>query len=178
MLNKESAGLLLVDVQGKLATQMFDADALMDNLKKLIQGVQLLGLPVIWLEQLPEKLGATHPELVELLTAEPIAKSSFSGLGNVDVRQAIETSKKSQWLVAGIESHVCVYQSVRDLLSANHHVYVVSDAVSSRDPKNKELALNVMQNAGAQLTSVEMVLFELQKKAEGEVFKQLIQLIK
>jgi len=178
MLNKDSGGLMIIDVQGKLAEQMHESEKLLQQIATLIQGAKLLGLPIIWMEQLPDKLGETQACLKQHLSGEALSKDTFSGWQNVDIREAINNTGKSQWLVAGIESHICVYQTVRDLLAANHHVYLVTDALSSRVAENKRLALDVMQNAGAQLTSVEMVLFELQQRAQGDTFKQLLKLIK
>jgi len=178
MLNKDNAGLMIIDVQGKLAEQMPESDKLLEKIATLIQGAKLLGLPIIWMEQLPDKLGETQARLKQHLSGEALPKDTFSGWQNKDIREAVNDSGKSQWLVAGIESHICVYQTVRDLLAANHHVYLVTDAVGSRAAENKTLALEVMQKAGAQLTSVEMVLFELQQRAQGDTFKQLLKLIK
>lgn len=178
MLNKDSAGLMIIDVQGKLAEHMVESEKLLQQIATLIQGAKLLDLPIIWMEQLPDKLGETQACLKQHLSGEVLSKDTFSGWQNADIREAINNTGKSQWLVAGIESHICVYQTVRDLLAANHHVYLVTDAVGSRVAENKILALDVMQKAGAQLTSVEMVLFELQQRAQGDTFKQLLKLIK
>ncbi len=178
MITIADSALLIVDVQGKLAEQMVGHSALFHNLSVLIQGAQLLSIPIVWVEQLPQKLGPTHADIIKYLPGTPHAKSTFSAWGDEGVRSAIENLNRRHWIVAGIESHVCVYQSVRDLLNMHYNVHVVSDAVSSRKVENKNLGLQVMQRAGAHLTSTEMVLFELQQKAEGEVFKQLVNLIK
>jgi nicotinamidase-related amidase len=174
----EDSGLLIVDVQGKLAEQMHESSALFDNLSILIQGARLLEVPIVWVEQLPDKLGSTHSDIIQYLPGKPFPKSTFSAWGNNEVRSQIENLNRRNWIVAGIECHVCVYQSVRDLLKMHYNVHVVSDAVSSRKQGNKALGLQAMQTAGAKLTSTEMVLFELQQKAEGETFKQLITLVK
>ncbi len=178
MITTEDSGLLIIDVQGKLAEQMNESSALFTNLSILIQGAKLLGLPIVWIEQLPDKLGRTHPEVAKHLPGEPLGKSSFSALGDSKIRSEIKGLNRKNWIVAGIECHVCVYQSVRDLLEMQYDVHLVSDAVSSRVFENKTLGLQAMQSAGASMTCTEMVLFELQKKAEGDVFKQIIQLIK
>lgn len=178
MLNKETTGLMIVDVQGKLSEQMHESSALFVQLRLLIQGANLLELPIIWMEQLPDKLGTTRPELREVLPGEALVKSTFSGMQEPTIAKAVKEQKISQWLVAGLEAHVCVYQTVGDLLAQKYGVHLVTDGVSSRTQANKELAIRKMHSMGAQLTSVEMALFELQKQAEGPVFKQLIQLIK
>lgn len=178
MITAEDSGLIIIDVQGKLAEQIYESSVLFKNLSILIQGVKLLGLPVVWVEQLPEKLGKTHPDIAKNFSGVPFEKSSFSALGDTHIRSEIERLNCKNWIVAGIECHVCVYQSVRDLLEMNYGVHLVNDAVSSRTLENKKLGVKTMQAAGAHLTSTEMVLFELQKKAEGDVFKQLIKLLK
>lgn len=178
MLTSEDSALLIIDVQGKLAEQMDQSPALFNNLSVLIQGAKLLNIPMVWVEQLPEKLGPTYAEIAQYLPGEPLPKSSFSIWGDEAIRSAIEQVHRRNWIVAGIECHVCVYQSVRDLLKMHYNVHVVSDAVSSRTAQNKALGLDCMKAAGAKITGTEMVLFELQQKAEGSVFKQLIQLIK
>lgn len=178
MITIEDSALLIVDVQGKLAEQMNNSSALFNNLSVLIQGAKLLSIPIVWVEQLPEKLGPTHSDIIQHLPGKPHSKSTFSAWGDDDIRSEIENINRRNWIVAGIECHVCVYQSVRDLLKMHYKVHVVSDAVSSRELENKKLGLQAMQTVGAKLTSTEMVLFELQQKAEGEVFKQLIKLIK
>jgi nicotinamidase-related amidase len=178
MITIEDSGLLIIDVQGKLAEQMNESPALFKNLSILIKGARLFDIPIIWLEQLPDKLGSTHKDIAQHLAGQPISKSTLSAWGNDEVRSQIENSNCRNWLIAGIECHVCVYQTVRDLLKMHYNVHVVSDAVSSRRLENKNMGLQAMQAAGASLTSTEMVLFELQKKAEGEAFKQLIKLVK
>lgn len=178
LLDKQHTGLILVDVQGKLAEQMCDYPLLFDQLRALLKGAELLQLPIIWLEQLPDKLGATRDEIRDLLPGKPFNKNTFSGLQNEDVLAAIQNHKRSHWLVAGIEAHICVYQTVADLLQQKYEVHLVTDAVASRSQENKQLALNKMQKMGANLTSVEMALFELQKVAEGETFKEILKLIK
>lgn len=178
MINVDNTGLIIIDIQGKLAEQMYDKTGLFKHTAMLIQGASLLSLPIIWVEQLPEKLGATHPDIAKHLSGNAFAKSSFSALGSDDIKQAIELADKTDWIVAGIEAHICVYQTVRDLMAMNLKVHVATDAVSSRTKENKKLGIDAMQAAGAKLTGAEMALFELQQKAEGAVFKALIKLVK
>ncbi len=178
MITVENSGLLIIDVQGKLSTQMHESSALFDNLAILIQGAKLLNIPIVWVEQLPEKLGKTHPDIAQYLSGIALDKSTFSALADGKIRAEIERLNRPNWIVAGLECHVCVYQSVRDLLEMNYGVHLVNDAVSSRTLENKKLGLQTMQSAGASMTSTEMVLFELQQKAEGDVFREMIKLIK
>lgn len=178
MITIEDSALLIVDVQGKLAEQMHHSTSLLENLSILIQGATLLSVPVIWVEQLPNKLGKTHSYITPYLSGRALEKSTFSSWGSLEVRSEIERINRKNLIVAGIESHVCVYQTVRDLLKEDYSVHVVRDAVSSRVIENKNLGLEAMKSAGASMTSTEMVLFELQQVAEGDVFRQMIKLIK
>lgn len=178
MLTVKNTGLIIIDVQGKLADVVHDSQTLQEQIRRLIQGANVLQLPIVWMEQLPDKLGRTKPQLAELIFTEPLPKSTFSGWQTAAIRQAILDTGRQHWLVLGIEAHVCVYQTVADLLANGLHTHLVVDAISSRTQSNKELAISKMQQLGSQLTSVEMALFELQQVAEGAVFKELIQIIK
>lgn len=179
MTNESKTAIVLIDIQGKLAEMMYDSDQLFNNVEKLIKGAKLLNIPIIWTEQLPEKLGATTKKIQSLLTDnKPIIKSEFSCVLNNDFAKFIETEKFNHFLVCGIETHVCVYQTVKDLLDLGHSVELIADAVSSRTKMNKEVGIDKMLLLGAQVTSVEMLLFEAQVIAEGDTFRELIKIIK
>lgn len=179
MIDKDNAILVIVDVQGKLANLMDEQASLFKNLNTVVSGMKLLNVPVIWMEQLPDKLGPTIPEISSVLTAQsPIPKSTFSCCGNASFQQQLVASGRRHVVLVGIEAHICVYQTAMDLIRQGYEVSVVVDAVSSRTAANKEVAIQRMQQAGALLSTVEMVLFELQVVAEGDVFKQLARLIK
>jgi nicotinamidase-related amidase len=179
MLTVGNAVLVLVDVQGKLAQIMFEKDALFTNLQKLVRGMQALSVPIIWLEQNPERMGATIPELRELLaSATPIHKMSFSCCGEPVFVARLEALGRRQALLAGIEAHVCVYQTAADLVRRGGEVEVVADAVSSRTSANREIGLERARGAGARLTSVETCLFELLGTAEHAAFKDILRIVK
>ncbi len=179
MLDPERCSLMVVDVQGQLAQMMTEKEQLFDALRRIILGAQLFDIPIFWLEQLPEKLGPTIPEVSCLFTdQQPITKATFSAVENEAFHLALSSSGREQLLITGIESHICVYQSARDLLSAGFSVHPVIDAISSRCKANRELGLRRMEQLGAVLTSVEMALFELQRVAEGDRFRKLIKLVK
>jgi len=179
MLDREKVVFVLVDVQGKLALSVVESDALLKRLKILIRGMRLLGVPILWMEQMPEKLGQTSAELrYDLEGLEPIAKHTFSCAGSKNFMERLLELQRNTVLLAGIEAHVCVYQTAVDLLEAGFEVQVAADAVSSRSELNLRIALERMKEEGVKLTSIEMVLFELQKDAEGERFRELVRLVK
>ena len=179
MLTTDKTVFLLVDVQGKLAHSMHAKENLFKNLKKLVKGMRVLEVPILWAEQNPKGLGPTVPEIAELLPdVQALPKHSFSCYKNLEIRQALEGLNRPNVLVAGIETHVCVYQTVRDLSRAHYDVQLVADAVSSRTIENKEIGLEKCRNTGAQITSVETALFELLEVAEGESFKKILDVIK
>ena len=170
---------VLVDVQGKLASLMQDRDSLYRNLDMLLRGMLALRVPVIWMEQIPEKMGPTIPELAAHLDGmTPIAKSSFSCCGSDAFLQALKQTGARQVVLAGIETHVCVYQTTRDLLDLGLEVDVVADAVSSRSATTRDIALRRIAAAGAGLTSAESILFELMRTAEHPAFRDVLKIVK
>lgn len=180
MLTIDNTALIVIDVQGKLAQLMYQKETLFANLKRMIQGAQLLELPILWTEQVPDKLGETTPEIRELLvqTTRPISKVSFSCCGNEPFMSQLKRLNRNQMLLTGMESHICVYQTALDLRQRDYEVQIVADAVSSRIAENKQIGLERMKEAGAQLTSTEMALFELLRAAEGPKFKEIARIIK
>ncbi|MEG0009041.1 MAG: isochorismatase family protein [Aeromonas sp.] len=179
MLQRNHTGLLVIDIQGKLARLVDESETLIANTARLVQGVQALGLPVVWLEQNPPKLGATVPELQPLQAGSPVLpKFSFGALGEPRVAATLAQSGVSHWLVCGIEAHICVYQSVLGLLGSGARVSLVTDAVSSRDPANRALAIGQLAARGASLTSVEMCLYELMGDCRHPAFRPILTLVK
>lgn len=178
MLHVDHTALILVDYQGKLARVMDRNEDLLDAMVRLVKGVQHLNIPIIWLEQYPKGLGPTAPEIKELLEGEePIAKMDFSACQHEDFQEKMKQLNRKSYLVAGIEAHICVYQTVKELLEQDYYVEYVHDAISSRTAANKEVAVDKMNLLGAFPTSVEMALFELMGTAEHPAFKQISKLI-
>jgi nicotinamidase-related amidase len=175
----ENAVFVLVDVQGKLAQLMHEKEPLFENLKRLIRGMQILDIPILWIEQTPDKMGRTIPELAELLTGlKPIPKTSFGGWGEPAFREAIKALNRKHVILAGIETHVCVCQTALALIENAYRVDVVVDACSSRAPGNKKIGLQRMWQAGASPTSVETVLFQLLGNANHPKFREVLALVR
>ena len=179
MLKTSDTALAIIDVQGRLASIVHEKEELLRNLQILIGGAKALELPILWLEQYPKGLGPTVPEVADLLPGQkPLEKLCFSACGQEHFPEKLRESGRRQVLIAGIETHVCVYQTTRDLLDRGYHVEVVADAVSSRQPENKRIALARIRDEGAAVTSVEMALFELLRTAEAAQFKEIARLVK
>ena len=179
MLDKSTTGLVLVDVQGKLARIVHNSEEVISKMVKLIQGCQALGVPIVWLEQYPAGLGATVPELSDIIeNNSPIEKFTFNGLDTEAVLEAIKSHDKENWLLCGIESHICVYQTARGIKNLGLNAEVVTDAVSSRASESIDLALRKYEQHNIGLTSVEMCLYELVKDAKSPDFKKILPLIK
>jgi nicotinamidase-related amidase len=179
MLTVENTVLVIIDVQEKLAPAMHEKEKLFDNLQKLAKGVKILEIPIILTEQNPKGLGPTIPEIARLLPdILPITKMDFSCCNNKLFRQELGKLNRKQVLIAGIEMHVCVYQTAVDLLALGYEVQVVADACASRTAENKKIGLKRTISEGAKLTSTEMALFELLKVAEGTKFKKILHIVK
>ena len=166
MLKKENTGLIVIDIQGKLARLVHESNALVSNCEKLIKGAQALDLPILWLEQNPEKIGPTVDELSSLLSAspsnpEPIVKYTFDGCADAQFIAAVKATNVDSWIICGIEAHICVYQTALSLKRMGLEVQLVSDCVSSRTLENKNLGINKLVKHGVELTGLEMCLFEL-----------------
>ncbi|HMK35907.1 MAG TPA: hydrolase [Desulfomonilaceae bacterium] len=179
MLSLQNTVLVVVDVQEKLAAAMHEKEALVDSTVRMVSGAKILGVPVIHTEQNPKGLGKTVPRVAELLSdVPPVTKLSFSCCGESHFMEQLTALNRKQVLVLGIESHVCVYQTVADLIRQGYEVQVIADAVSSRTPENKAIGLDRCKVSGASITSTETALFELLQKAEGEAFKQMLKVVK
>ncbi|MCK5675941.1 MAG: isochorismatase family protein [Verrucomicrobia bacterium] len=179
MLKRDEAVLVFIDVQGKLHEIMHEKDVLDANLEKVIRCAQLLEVPIVGTEQIPEKLGSTKEPFKSLLADELIvAKSAFSCCGEPKFMEQLERLGRQQFILIGIETHVCVYQTAIDLMEFGSEVFVVADAVSSRVPENRALALQSMRDAGVQVLPTETVLFALLRDAADPRFKDLLKLIK
>jgi len=179
MISRTAAVLVIIDIQGNLAQAMFDKENLFANTIKLIKGFKALNLPILVTEQIPQKLGQTLPQITaELDLFNPIAKESFSCWNENNFKEKLEALSRRHVVLLGIETHVCVYQTALDLITNGYNVHLVADAVSSRTPANRQIGINAMENAGAHITSTEMVLFELLRTAADPKAKDFFKIVK
>jgi nicotinamidase-related amidase len=171
--------LVVVDIQEKLVRAMHAREELLIRAQQLVRGTRALNIPTLCTEQNPKGLGATVTEIAAHMPGvQPISKLSFDCCASEDFLHALPAGARRNVLLAGIETHVCVYQTARNLLDRGYHVEVVADACSSRTPENKQIGLAKMRAAGAAVTSVETALFELLQVAEGPLFKDILKIVK
>lgn len=179
-LDKKSTGLLVVDVQEKLIQYEDRSVEVMQTIQKVIKGFQILNLPIVVTEQYPQGLGTTVCGIKSLLgdKQEYLTKTTFSCMGDPSVKAAIKKTGLNQWVLIGIEAHVCVLQSARDLLDDGHDVVVLNDAITSRSVYDFSTAIAEMRDYGIRISSCETILFELLHDSSSSEFKKISQLIK
>ncbi len=180
-LMRDKAVLVVIDVQEKLCVAMDEAvlGKLVKNTGILLESAAELNIPVLVTEQYVKGLGATLPELKEKAAAAPcFEKMTFSCCGSPEFVAALKSTGRSQVIITGMETHVCVLQTVIELRDAGLDVHVVKDAVMSRSKQNWQTAIQVMTLAGAVPTCTESVLFQLLGVAGTEEFKKLSKLVR
>jgi nicotinamidase-related amidase len=177
MMSRSDSALLVVDVQEKLVPAIGAAARVVWNVRRLIDGAKVLGLPVLATEQYPQGLGATVPELASRLEHRP-AKLSFSCRELPDWFADLRQRNIEKLLVSGLETHVCIQQTVLDLLADGWRVYVAADAVGSRYEIDHQTALRRMDSSGAVLTTTEAALLEWCQIAGTPEFKQISRLVR
>ncbi len=179
LLDREDTLLVVVDIQERLAAVMEQKDRVVANCLHLIEAAKLLGIPLVVTEQYPKGLGPTVPEIRDAVPSyAPLEKIDFSCCGEQSFSDRISQSGRRKLIVCGMETHVCVLQTVLDLLRQGYIVHVVDDAVCSRKNENYRTALELMRSAGAIISCTETVLFQLLKKAGTDEFKTISKRIK
>lgn len=180
LLDRNRSVVVVIDVQEKYLPHLHEADRVVEACRRLIEGAKLVGVPMLPTEQYPKGLGPTADALRAAWPAGciPIEKSTLSCLGCADFVRALEASGRRQVVVAGIEAHACVNQTVHDLLAAGYEVHLVVDAVSARFPRDHRVALRRLEAAGAVPTTVEAVLLEWVRSADSPDFQGVRRIIR
>ena len=173
LLTAAGAVLLLVDFQQRLVPAIHDAETVVARAVRLAEAAQVLGVPVCATEQYPAGLGHTVAELAGY-PQNVVAKTSFSGAAD----SMLLPPTAREVVVTGVEAHVCVLQTVAELLGTEHRVVVVADAVGSRDPANRDAALERMRAHGAEIVTSEMVLFEWLRDSTHPRFREVQKLLR
>lgn len=178
-IQKEDSILVVIDVQERLFPHMHEYPALENKLHTLIQGMKVLEVPVIFTEQYVKGLGPTLSTLQPYMNEEKLPdKITFSCCGDASFMLRMAEDYKENVILCGIESHVCVLQTAIDLRASGRNVLLVSDAVTSRNPLDKAMALERMKAEGVRMGTVESVLFELCGRAGTETFKAISRLVR
>ncbi len=177
-LDRTKAALLVIDVQERLAAAMNaeSFERLLNRTRAAVEGAKALGLPIVYTEQYPKGLGPTLPSLREALGELPrVEKITFSG----DLPEvAAALGDRTQILVTGMETHVCVFQTVRDLSARGLKPFLLADAVLSRTAVDRQIGLDLCRDAGAVITSTEAALFDLCGQAGTPEFKKISAAVK
>ena len=177
-LDRSTACVLVVDVQERLAPVMWNFAFVEKYCRAMILAARDLGMPVLATEQYPKGLGSTVASIREALPGPPIVKMHFSCGADPAFTQALAATGRKQVIVVGIETHVCVFQTVRDLLGRGYEVYVCADAVTCRFEEHRRVALEQMRGLGAVVTSAETAIFDLLHVCGTPEFKRVSALVR
>jgi Amidases related to nicotinamidase len=176
---REDSAALLVDIQEKLLPAVHMAEETLAATVRLIKGLRILDVPIIPVRHYPKGMGDLAAELRNALgDYTPSDKITFSAWENAELRERIQSLGKKNLLVFGMESHVCVLQTVIDIANSGYNVVVVADCVASRRLDDKNIALRRAEKEGATLATSESILFELLREAGTDTFKKILALVK
>lgn len=179
-LDNKNTGLWIMDVQEKLATHVEGSHKMLEKICFMIDVAKILHFPIVITEQFPQGLGETISTIKNRLPEEQIIypKNSFSGFKEPLIQQKIEKSGLKNWILVGIETHICILQTVKDLIEANKGVIVLNDGVSSRSHPDSMTAIEEMREIGARISTAETVVYEMIGRADSIDFKKCLPLIK
>lgn len=180
VLDRKKTALIVVDMQEAFRAAVSDFPLIASRISIAVRGFQALDLPIVITEQYPEGLGRTAEEILFSLPPdfEIVEKTTFSSCGAASFKEKLRAVGASQIVLCGLETHVCVNQTAHDLLAEDFDVHLLTDAVASRFPQDKEAALRKMLESGVTPSTVEMALFELLRDSKHEQFKEIQALIK
>jgi nicotinamidase-related amidase len=177
-IKKENVALLVIDMQDKILQAINSKENLIKKCEIIIKGCQTLGIPIIATEQYKKGLGNTVSSIAELFNVNPIEKFEFSCLENTEIKSKLESLGRRYIIVIGIEAHVCVQQTVLDLIDEDFKPIVVADCISSRNEYDKKFAIKRICDYGADVTTLEAILFEMLITSKAPEFKTISQLVK
>lgn len=180
ILNQNDTVFFIIDVQEKLANAVFNKQELLKKSEILAKASDILQIPVVVTEQYPQGLGETVPEIKAHLSVDTkyFEKKDFNALADEKVLETLKSYGKNQVVIWGIETHICVHQTVASLLANGFQVTLVADSCGSRSEVEYNSAIKYMQNNGVSIKTTEMILFELLKSAKHPNFKEVQTLIK
>ncbi len=174
LLDPRTTTLVVIDLQEKLLPAIWQKERVVANVAKLLQLAKILGMKTVPTTQYAKGLGPTVAEVARLLDRDPLDKTSFGCFGDPKIRAEMSGTL----LVAGIETHICVCQTVLGAIEAGFSVHVAADATSSRSEANRQAGVERMRSAGAVISSTEMAIYELLGRSDREEFRQMLPLLK
>ena len=179
VLARDNALLLVVDYQEKLLAAFKEPERFLERCILLIKFAKILRLPIVWTEQYPKGLGPTTGNVKgELSDLKPIEKLSFSCFSEPKFVDALSVHASRQLMICGIETHICVEQTVLDGLEAGYQMHVVADACGSRKKQDHKTGLRKMEQAGAVVTCAEMAMYEILARSDAEEFREVPKLVR
>lgn len=180
ILNQNDAIILIIDIQEKLLSAAFNNEVITAKSQIITKAAEILHIPIIATEQYPKGLGSTINELKQHADdcIQYFEKNTFSALETPEILEAIKRTGKKQVIVLGIETHICVSQTVQSLLQQNFDVFVIKDACGSRSQEEHCAGLDRIREQGAQIVTTEIILFEILKSSKHPNFKEIQALIK
>ena len=178
-IKKENTIGVVIDIQSRLYPFILDHELLTKRNRILIEGLRILKIPIVVTQQYTQGLGETIPEIAEVLgDYKHIEKTAFSCCDEPRFNEDLALSSKMYVIVTGIEAHVCVMQTVNDLIGQGYIPVVVEDCIGSRNPNDKNIAVERMRQSGAIITTYESILFELLKYSGTDQFREISRLVK
>ncbi len=177
--NADDSVLVVVDPQEKLVRMIHNREEVVENMVRLVKLSAIFSLPVVLTEHYPQGLGYSVEEIKGALPEyNPIVKRIFSCFGVPEFEEALVATGRRRLVVTGIETHICVSQTVMDALQRGYRVHVVADATGTRKRQDHQVALERLRQAGAQVTTSEAFIYEVTCRADGEEFKRVLDLVK
>lgn len=178
-IQSQHAIALTIDEQERLLPAIYNGQEILHHTELLLKGLRLLEIPILITQQYTKGLGMSAPSVFAAAGTESwLEKRTFSCLGDEIIRKALQDSHRRQIIVCGVESHICVQQTVLDLLHMGYDVFLIEDCISSRKLSDQKTAVRRMEQAGAVVTSYEAILFELMETSMHPHFKEISSLIK
>ena len=176
LIDRNDSTLLLIDIQEKLIKKIFDFKSIISHSKKIVDVFSFLKLPIVYSEQYPNGLGKTiNPidDMLRKIKALKIEKTTFSCISDINDNEIRKIFPKNQIIICGIETHICILQTSIDLYNKGYEVFVIDEAVGSRNERHKNLAFDRLIKNGISLINFEMLVFELIRDSKDESFKEL-----
>lgn len=179
ILQRMDAAILVVDVQERLLKEVVQPEKVVKNIVKLVRAAKILNVPIVVTEHNPKIFGATASPILDALgDCKPISKMIFSCFGERAFVDAIDNLDKSQLIVAGLETHICVCQTALDAIADDLDTHVLFDAVTARSEENHRIGLEKMKEGGVIPSSTEIAIFDLMEQAGTDTFRKILPLLK